>query len=150
MLLDVATAQLTHLPLVPHICLFRIYVSLNGTIIGLDYGLFPNRCQVIILINTTLSTVAFKVRDFSDKNIELSQVALTRCHLKVSPVIVRHFVGVGWGWVVRCVEIRHRWHSNFLCNIPLCSMLKLYFWDIFIQYHKCCSKYQHRNRFYIA
>ena len=66
--------RLTHLPLVPHIC-----VSESG-----QHGLSPFRRQVIIWTNAGILSIRPLGTNFSEILIKIRNVSFTKMHLKIS------------------------------------------------------------------
>ena len=63
---------------------WRIYASLNLTIIGLDNGLSPGRRQAIIWTNAGILLIGPLGTNFNEILIEIRPFSITKIHLKIS------------------------------------------------------------------
>ena len=80
---------LTHLPLVPHICVNEL-----GSI-GSDNGLSPIRRQAIIWTNDGLLSIGPLGANFSEILIKIQNFSFTKTHLKISSAKWRPFCAGG-------------------------------------------------------
>ena len=76
---------LTHLTLVPHICVSELVRIVS------DNGLSPIQCEAIIWTNAGLLSIAPKGKNISEISIKIQNFSFTKMHVKISSVKSRPF-----------------------------------------------------------
>ena len=93
---------ITHLPLVPHIC-----VSVNWVSIGSENGLLPGRHQAIIWTNAVILSITPQGTYFNEILFEIQIFSFKKTHLNISSAKWRPFCP-GGDEIMAVSSIYHR------------------------------------------